>query len=55
VLATDSSVPPQGQLQQASSALTPAILRAIEARGDGAALDAEAERSAQLAGWQDAR
>jgi hypothetical protein len=55
VLATDSSVPPQGQLQQASSALTPAILRAIEARGDGAALDAEAERSAQLAGWQGAR
>ena len=42
----------QGRLQQASSALPPAILRAIEARGDGAALDAEAERSAQLAGWK---
>jgi hypothetical protein len=55
VLATDSSVPPQGQLRPALSALTPAILRAIEARGDGAALDAEAERSAQLAGWQGAR
>jgi len=55
VKATDSSVPPQGQLQQASSALTPAILRAIEARGEGAALDAEAERSAQQAGWKAAR
>jgi hypothetical protein len=51
VTATDASPPAQGQLQQASSALSPAILRAIEARADGAALDAEAERSAQLAGW----
>ena len=39
-------------MQQASSALSPAILRAIEARVDGAALDAEAERGAQLAGWK---
>ena len=51
VTATDTSTLPQGELQQASSALSPAILRAIEARADGAALDAEAERSAQLAGW----
>lgn len=53
VTATDSAVLPQGQLQQANSALSPAILRAIEARGDGAALDAEAEKSAQLSGWKD--
>jgi len=52
VTATDASALPQGQLQQASSALSPAILRAIEARADGAALDAEAERNAQLAGWK---
>jgi hypothetical protein len=52
VTTTDSSQPPQGQLQQASSALSPAILRAIEARADGAALDAEAERSAQESGWK---
>lgn len=52
VTATDSSAPAQGQMQQASSALSPAILRAIEARMEGAALDAEAERSAQMAGWK---
>jgi hypothetical protein len=52
VTSTDSSLAPQGELQQAGSALSPAILRAIEARVDGAALDAEAERSAQLAGWK---
>jgi len=52
VTATDSSAPAQGQMQQASSALSPAILRAIEARVDGAALDAEAERGAQQTGWK---
>ncbi|HEU4778471.1 MAG TPA: hypothetical protein VFS58_01180 [Steroidobacteraceae bacterium] len=51
VSATDSAPLPQGGMQQASSALTPAILRAIEARADGEALDAEAEKSAQLSGW----
>lgn len=51
VTATDSSVAPGGQMQQANSALSPAILRAIETRADGAALDAETERSAQAAGW----
>ena len=38
---------PAGGMQQASSALPPAILRAIEARIDGAALDAEGEKSAR--------
>jgi hypothetical protein len=52
VTATDSSAVPQGELQQASSALTPALLRVIEVRADGAALDAEAEQSARLAGWK---
>jgi hypothetical protein len=41
-----------GQMQQASSTLSPAILRAIEARVEGSALDADAERDAQLAGWK---
>ena len=47
---TDTSLIPSGEMQQASS-VAPAILRAIEARGDGAVLDAEAERSAQQGGW----
>jgi hypothetical protein len=51
VPATDSSDLPQGQMQQAGSAMPPAILRAIESRMDGAALDAEAEQSARLSGW----
>jgi hypothetical protein len=51
VVATDSAVPAQGELHQASSAVTPAILRAIESRGVGAALDAEAEKSARQNGW----
>lgn len=55
VTATDSSAPAQGDLRQAGSSLTPAILRAIEARGDGVALDVEAEQSAQAAGWQSVR
>ena len=53
--ATDAVVlPPEGRVQQAASALSPAILRAIETRGDGAILDAEAEKSAQLSGWKSA-
>lgn len=53
VTATDAVVlPPEGRVQQAASALSPAILRAIETRGDGAILDAEAEKSAQLSGWK---
>jgi hypothetical protein len=52
VTATDSAAPAAGQMQQAGSALSPAILRAIEARVQGSALDAEAERNAQLAGWK---
>ncbi|HEV7605735.1 MAG TPA: hypothetical protein VGO61_00215 [Steroidobacteraceae bacterium] len=55
VAATDSSAAPQGDLQQASSALTPAILRVIEARADGPALDAAAEQSARLSGWSGPR
>ena len=51
VAATDSSAAPQGDMQQAGSALTPSILRTIESRMEGAALDAEAERSAQQAAW----
>lgn len=47
---TDTSPIPSGEMQQASS-VAPAILRAIEARGDGAVLDAAAERSAQQGGW----
>ena len=38
-------------MQQASSALPPAILRVIEARMEGAALDAEGEENARLGGW----
>jgi hypothetical protein len=49
--ATDSSVLPEGGMQQASSTLPPSILRIIEARMDGAALDAEGEKNAQLGAW----
>jgi len=52
VAATDSTTPSAGQMQQASSPQPPAILRAIEARVEGSALDADAERNAQLAGWK---
>jgi len=52
--ATDSSPMPQGQMQQASS-IPPAILRAIASRMEGVALDADAEQSAQLAGWKPER
>jgi len=49
--ATDSSVMPGGGMQQASSALPPSILRIIEARMEGTALDAEGEKNAQSAAW----
>ncbi len=55
IAATDSSLPAQGEMQQAGSAVTPAILRAIEARMDGASLDAEAERDARISGWSVSR
>jgi len=48
---TDSSPMPHGQMQQAGSAMPPSILRAIESRMEGTALDAETEKSAQLSGW----
>jgi hypothetical protein len=51
---TDSAVISSGDLQQASSAVAPAILRAIEARGVGVALDAEGEKSALQSGWKPA-
>jgi hypothetical protein len=54
VAATDAVVLPQGRVQQAASALSPIILRAIETRGEGAILDAGAEKSAQLSGWKGA-
>lgn len=50
VTATDT-VPASGQMQQASSMLSPAIMQAIEARADGEAFDAEAERAAHGGGW----
>lgn len=53
--ATDSVPLPAGQMQQAASALTPSILRIVETRMEGAALDADAERSAQLSGWKSAQ
>ena len=51
VAATDATEAASGQMQQATSALSPAILRAIESRVDGAALDADAERDAQARGF----
>jgi len=53
VAATDT-VSASGQMQQASSALPPAILSAVESRIDGVALDADAERAAQHSGWSPA-
>lgn len=53
--ATDSSALPAGEMQQAGSALPPSILRNVETRMEGAALDADAERSAQLSGWKSAQ
>ena len=55
VAATDSSLAPEGEMQQASSALPPSILRIIESRMEGAALDAEGEKSAQQGAWDPGR
>src|SRR5690349_13797607 len=52
VVTTDATGSTAGQMQPASSALSPAILRAIEARVEGSALDADAELSAQQSGWK---
>ena len=49
--ATDSAAVAQGDLQQATSVVVPAILKVIEARSDGEPLDAEGEQSARLSGW----
>ena len=49
---TDTSPIPSGEMQQASSGVTPAILRAIESRADGAVLDAQAEENARASGWK---
>lgn len=49
--ATDSSLVPEGGVQQANSALPPSILRIIEARMEGTALDAEGEKNARLGTW----
>lgn len=55
VLTTDSSLAPEGGMQQASSTLPPSILRIIEARMEGTALDAEGEKSAQQGAWDPRR
>jgi hypothetical protein len=49
--ATESSLVPEGGMQQASAALPPSILRIIEARMEGTALDAEGEENARLDTW----
>jgi hypothetical protein len=38
-------------MQQANSALPPSILRIIEARMEGTALDAEGEKAARVGTW----
>jgi len=48
--ATDTASQSPGDVQQASS-VAPAILRLIEARMEGEALDADEEQSAKHAGW----
>jgi hypothetical protein len=53
--ATDSTQAPEGGMQQASSTLPPSILRIIEARMEGAALDADGERNARLEVWDPKR
>jgi hypothetical protein len=52
--ATDTAIQTPGDVQQASS-VAPAILRLIEARMEGEALDADEEQSAKLAGWKSPR
>jgi hypothetical protein len=53
--ASESAAGHEGGMQQAGSALPPSILRIIESRMDGAALDAEAEKAAQSSAWAPAR
>jgi hypothetical protein len=53
--ASESASGHEGDMQQAGSALPPSILRIIESRMDGAALDAEAEKAAQSGAWAPAR
>jgi len=53
--ATDSTLAPAGAMQQAGSILPPSILRIIEARMEGAALDAEGEKNARLEAWDPKR
>lgn len=50
--ASESVTTSGGGMQQAGSALPPSILRIIESRMDGAALDAEGEKAAQTQAWQ---
>lgn len=47
--------PVAGEVQQASAAMSPAVLDAIDARIDGEALDAAGERAAVSSGWARAR
>ena len=49
---TNGPMGANSQYRQASSALPAAVLEAIDARIDGAALDANAERLAQRQGWK---
>jgi hypothetical protein len=53
--ASESATVQDGVMQQAGSALPPSILRIIETRMDGAALDAEAEKAAQSGAWAPGR
>lgn len=43
---------PDGEVRQASSALTPEVQAALDARLAGDVFDAEAERAARAAGWR---
>ena len=52
IAATDSSAASAGEMQQASSTLPPSILRIIESRMEGAALDAEGEKNAKAGSWE---
>lgn len=49
--ASESAAPRESGMQQAGSALPSSILRIIESRMDGAALDAEGEKAAQTRAW----
>jgi hypothetical protein len=50
--ATTTAEIPAGTVQQAATALPPAILQAVEARITGEPLDATGEEAARLAGWR---